>query len=130
MTVAIDDFGTGFSTFSLAKALPIDRIKLDRSFVNGMLTDRKDRSIVQAVSRLAESLAIVAIAEGIETLEQAAELSSIGYAEGQGYLFARPASPGRLERWCGSHSPEKYCFRSKKTNGFTVIKSTELTAVE
>lgn len=130
VTVAIDDFGTGFSTFSLAKALPIDKIKLDRSFVHGMLTDRKDYSIAQAVSRLAESLAIVAIAEGIETPEQAAVLSSIGYTEGQGYLFARPTSPCGFESWRGNHSPKKYCLNLKKFNGTTAVRPVSAVTTE
>ena len=83
--IALDDFGTGASTLSLLDRCPVDQLKLDRSFVAGT-----SRAVAPAVIRIAESLDLEVIAEGIESAAQAAELHGIGYRLAQGYLFHRP----------------------------------------
>ena len=87
--LVLDDFGTGYSSLSYLKHLPLDTIKIDRSFVAG-LADVTDRSIVEAVVALARGLRIGVVAEGIETEVQRQILHEIGCDVGQGYLFARP----------------------------------------
>jgi diguanylate cyclase len=100
--VAIDDFGTGYSCFSTLSEFPIDVIKIDRSFVSGIMRDPKKRSIVAAILSLAESLGLDTIAEGIETEEELERLRALGCAKAQGYLFARPLHPDALVDWLSS----------------------------
>jgi EAL domain-containing protein (putative c-di-GMP-specific phosphodiesterase class I) len=87
----IDDFGTGFSSLARLRHLPVDMIKVDRSFVQGVERDAKDSAITTNVVALAHALGLVAVAEGIETEGQLAHMRSVGCDVGQGYLFARPA---------------------------------------
>jgi len=89
-TVAIDDFGTGYSSLSYLKRLPIDVLKIDRSFVMGLPQERSDLSIVTAVVGMARSLGLLTVAEGVESAEQLKTLVGIGCDEVQGYLLSRP----------------------------------------
>ena len=89
-TLAMDDFGTGYSNLAYLQQLPIDVLKIDRSFVTGMLADRDKIAIVRAILSLAQALGMKTTAEGIETNELAQTLAGLGCTYGQGYLFARP----------------------------------------
>ena len=86
----MDDFGTGYSSLSYLHRFPIDILKIDRSFVNQMNFGDKNFKIVQAITTLAQALDIEVVAEGIETLDQQALLSSLPCRYGQGYLFSQP----------------------------------------
>jgi diguanylate cyclase (GGDEF)-like protein len=88
--ISLDDFGTGYSSLALLKRLPVDELKVDRSFVMGLGRDPKDSPIVSTVVGLAEALGLAAIAEGVETAAQAEELRRIGCRLAQGFYFARP----------------------------------------
>ncbi|MDX6611242.1 MAG: hypothetical protein QOD75_428 [Blastocatellia bacterium] len=90
MRVAIDDFGTGYSSLSYLKQLPIDTVKLDRSFVTGATSDPNDAALVMAIVTLAHNLKLKVVAEGVETEEQKSFLRLLRCDEGQGYLFGRP----------------------------------------
>jgi diguanylate cyclase (GGDEF)-like protein len=99
-TVAMDDFGTGYSSLAYLQRLPIDVLKIDKSFVSGMMTDPDAVAIVRAVLSLAEALGMSTTAEGIETVELATTLATLGCASGQGFYFARPLEAGAaLEYW-------------------------------
>jgi EAL domain-containing protein (putative c-di-GMP-specific phosphodiesterase class I) len=86
--VALDDFGVGYSSLSYLKQLPIDAIKLDRSFIAGLPEDRHDLAIVRAVAGLAREIGIGIVAEGVETGEQASAVRGCGITHAQGFLFA------------------------------------------
>ncbi len=88
--LAIDDFGTGYSMLSYLKHFPIDRLKIDRSFVQDIPMYADDAAITEAILAMARSLRIKVIAEGVETCEQLAFLKDRGCQEGQGYYFSRP----------------------------------------
>jgi diguanylate cyclase (GGDEF)-like protein len=94
-TLAMDDFGTGYSNLAHLQTLPIDILKIDRSFVTGMLADRDKIAIVRAILSLAQALGMRTVAEGIETNALAQTLAALGCNLGQGYLYARPLEPAQ-----------------------------------
>ena len=96
--LAIDDFGTGYSSLSVLRGLPIDRIKIDRSFIIDLTESDDARAMIEAMLALGRSLRMTTIAEGIELSEQAELLLRLGCSEGQGYLFARPMSASQLRQ--------------------------------
>ncbi|KAA3654964.1 MAG: EAL domain-containing protein [Proteobacteria bacterium] len=91
ISLSLDDFGTGFSSLSYLKRLPINTLKIDRSFIDGLPGDGNDRAIVQAVLAMGRSLGIQVLAEGVENPAQVAALRLMGCASAQGYHFGRPA---------------------------------------
>ncbi len=95
--IALDDFGTGYSSLSYLKDFPVDKLKIDQSFVRH-LERTGERSIVDAIVKLAHSLGIEVVAEGVETREQSSFLREHQCDEIQGYLLSRPVSPGDFER--------------------------------
>ncbi|MEO8063112.1 MAG: EAL domain-containing protein [Pseudomonadota bacterium] len=88
--VSVDDFGTGYSSLAYLRNLPIDYLKIDRTFVRDMNVDRNDAAIVRAIISMAQSLHLGTVAEGIETREHASQLLALGCSTGQGYYFAKP----------------------------------------
>ena len=96
VTIALDDFGTGYSSLSYILKFPFDKIKVDRSFVNGIASDEAARAILRMISALGESLNIGIIAEGVETAEQVTFLKSINCHQFQGYFFAKPLNEQNL----------------------------------
>jgi diguanylate cyclase (GGDEF)-like protein/PAS domain S-box-containing protein len=93
---SLDDFGTGYSSLSMLKHLPLDRLKIDRSFVHDLLRDDANTAIVNTIMTLGQSLGLDVIAEGVETDEQRAALLMLGCVNYQGYLFSRPAPMAQL----------------------------------
>src|SRR5206468_2383471 len=95
--IALDDFGTGYSSLGHLRRYPVDIIKIDRSFVAGLVNEGGDAAIVGAVTAMAHALGMVTVGEGIETPEQLQALQSAGCDEGQGFLMARPMPPEELD---------------------------------
>ena len=96
--LAIDDFGTGYSSLSYLSSLPIDSLKIDRSFVADMHEGSKNSEIVRAIVSLGASLGKTVVAEGIETESQFSQLRALGCENGQGFHLSRPLSPGDVEQ--------------------------------
>ena len=108
--VAIDDFGTGYSSLEQLRRMPVDIVKVDRSFVSGMAADSTDREIVAAVVGMGRALKLCVVAEGIETPEQAEALRDLGCDIGQGFLYAKPLPAEEMDELAQSrrymtHSP-------------------------
>jgi EAL domain-containing protein (putative c-di-GMP-specific phosphodiesterase class I) len=95
---SIDDFGTGYSSLSYLKRFPIDKIKIDKSFVHNITTDPKDASIAQAIISMSHGMDIKVLAEGVETLEQQEFMRSLHCDEMQGYYFSHPLPEEYMKR--------------------------------
>jgi EAL domain-containing protein (putative c-di-GMP-specific phosphodiesterase class I) len=93
LRLSIDDFGTGYSSLSYLKHFPIDKLKIDRSFVMDITDDSRNNAIIETIIQLGHNLKLKVIAEGVETAEQLATLDKLGCDEIQGYYFSRPLSP-------------------------------------
>ena len=91
--IAIDDFGTGYSSLTYLQRLPAEILKIDKSFIDHILEGPEEEALAHAIVRLGETLNLVTIAEGIETVQQASRLRQLGCPYGQGYFFARPMAP-------------------------------------
>lgn len=100
MEISIDDFGTGYSSLSYIKHLNIDRIKIDKSFIDDIEYNDEARSIVKAIINMGHSLGLKVLAEGIETQNQLGILQALECDEGQGYFFSRPLPPENFETKC------------------------------
>jgi predicted signal transduction protein with EAL and GGDEF domain len=103
VALAIDDFGTGYSSLNYLNRFPIDRLKIDRSFVSDMLKDPTDLAITRAIIGLGHALGLKVVAEGVETEREAQTLRASSCDELQGYLFARPMSAHALNQWLVDH---------------------------
>ena len=103
ITLAIDDFGTGYSSLSYLRSLPIDVLKIDKSFVDGVTSGPERSAVAKAIVKLAGTFGLQTVAEGIESPEQAAELAAMGANMGQGYLYGRPMGAAAMEHFLCSH---------------------------
>jgi diguanylate cyclase (GGDEF)-like protein/PAS domain S-box-containing protein len=99
VTTSIDDFGTGYSSLAYLKLLPIDHLKIDRSFISDLPNDSRDVAITKTIVELGHALGFKIIAEGVETAEQSSFLKEIGCDQAQGYLYGRPMPAADYEAW-------------------------------
>ena len=103
--LAVDDFGTGYSSLQYLKRFPVEALKVDRSFVDGLGRELEDSAIVGAVISLAHSLNLICVAEGVESTSQLRELQRLGCNVGQGFLFGKPRSAAQLHPFPSSAVP-------------------------
>ena len=115
--VALDDFGTGYSSLACLHQLPVDVVKIDRSFVSQVESSRHHRVLIEATILVASSLGMGTVAEGIETEGQAKELARLGCDKGQGYLFAKPLSADEATRWLCARLPAAARVEGSSTRG-------------
>jgi EAL domain-containing protein (putative c-di-GMP-specific phosphodiesterase class I) len=113
MRWALDDFGTGYSSLKYLKHLPFDQLKIDRSFVNDLLTNSSDKAIVKTLVALSRNLNMMLIAEGVETNEQLDVLLQKGCRHYQGYLFSRPLPLSEFEAFLSSY-PDSVAYAGLK----------------
>jgi EAL domain-containing protein (putative c-di-GMP-specific phosphodiesterase class I) len=97
MRVALDDFGTGYSFLGLLARLPLDMLKIDRSFISGLPLDLASVALTTSIIGLAAAFGLVTVAEGVETIEQLDKLRELRCGQMQGYLYSRPISIGQVE---------------------------------
>jgi PAS domain S-box-containing protein/diguanylate cyclase (GGDEF)-like protein len=107
LSLDLDDFGTGYSSLLYLKHFPVDRIKIDQSFVGGLGTDGADTAIVASTIALAHSVGMQAVAEGVETADQLALLHLMGCDFAQGYLLSRPLTFDQLHHWLSQYVPAR-----------------------
>jgi diguanylate cyclase (GGDEF)-like protein len=101
--ISVDDFGTGYSSLTYLKGLPVDEVKIDKGFVDGLASDPADRAVVRAVVDIAHTLGLKVVAEGVEHQTQHDLLLALGVDELQGYLHARPMRLHELTQWMRKH---------------------------
>jgi EAL domain-containing protein (putative c-di-GMP-specific phosphodiesterase class I) len=95
--VALDDFGTGHSSLGLLRTCPVDGLKVDKSFVDGVAQSLEQEAIVTSMSQIGTAMRLQVVAEGVETAEQAERLHVLGYEFAQGFHFARPMTSDDIE---------------------------------
>ena len=99
VVLAVDDFGTGYSSLAYLRQLPVDEVKIDKSFVLGMGSDLGDLAVVRSIVELGHSLGLTVVAEGVEEDVARDQLAAMGCDVAQGYLISRPLSESRLDAW-------------------------------
>ena len=104
--LAVDDFGTGQSSLAHLRRLPVDQVKIDKSFVLGMGTETGDAAVVRAIVEMGHTLGLTVVAEGVEDCAVRAALAEMGCDVAQGYLVSRPLSAGHLDQWLESLAAE------------------------
>jgi diguanylate cyclase (GGDEF)-like protein len=107
LRLAVDDFGTGYSSLTYLRGLPVDEVKIDKGFVDGLVNDAADRVVVKAVVEIAHTLGLRVVAEGAENDEQVHILQSLGVDEVQGFLHARPMRTPEVSSWLQEHATRR-----------------------
>ncbi|WP_336335712.1 EAL domain-containing protein [Pseudomonas putida] len=115
--VSMDDFGTGYSSPATLKNLPVDRLKIDKTFIGGLPHNEFDRAIVQATLIVAKSMGMQVVAEGIENAEQLHFLQCNGCSHGQGYWYAKPLPLPRLKSLLSSRPSALHVRQKNRSQG-------------
>ncbi|WP_026425746.1 putative bifunctional diguanylate cyclase/phosphodiesterase [Actinokineospora inagensis] len=113
VVLAVDDFGTGYSSLAYLRQLPVDEVKIDKSFVLGMGTDLGDLAVVRSIVELGHSLGLTVVAEGVEDDAARDQLAGMGCDVAQGYLISRPLSESRLEAWLQARTTQARGLRDE-----------------
>lgn len=115
-SLAIDDFGTGYSSLGYLKRFPVDKLKIDRSFITGLPENPEDRAIARTILEMARALELRSIAEGVETAAQVRCLRELGCREFQGFFFGRPMPLDEFEAWVEDFDFSRYALDSPETD--------------
>ena len=118
---ALDDFGTGYSSLSYLKRLPIDKIKIDRSFIRDIATDHHDAAITQGIISMAHHLSLTVVTEGVETASQVAFLKGSRCDIFQGYYFAKPMPAAQLELFIQQYHTQRQIRPESVSNQQTIL---------
>jgi predicted signal transduction protein with EAL and GGDEF domain len=113
VVLAVDDFGTGYSSLAYLRQLPVDEVKIDKSFVLGMGSDLGDLAVVRSIVELGHSLGLIVVAEGVEEDIARDQLAAMGCDVAQGYLISRPLSETRLEAWLQARTTQAQGLRDE-----------------
>jgi diguanylate cyclase (GGDEF)-like protein len=113
VVLAVDDFGTGYSSLAYLRQLPVDEVKIDKSFVLGMGSDLGDLAVVRSIVELGHSLGLTVVAEGVEEDIARDQLAAMGCDVAQGYLISRPLSESRLEAWLQARTTQAHGLRDE-----------------
>ncbi|MPZ85483.1 MAG: EAL domain-containing protein [Actinophytocola sp.] len=113
VVLAVDDFGTGYSSLAYLRQLPVDEVKIDKSFVFGMGSDLGDLAVVRSIVELGHSLGLIVVAEGVEEDAARDQLAAMGCDVAQGYLISRPLSEDRLEAWLQARTAQARGLRDE-----------------
>jgi len=105
VSLSLDDFGTGYSSLARLKHLRVDELKIDKSFVMGMVANAEDIAIVRSTIALARSLKLRVVAEGVESAEALSQLADFGCEAAQGFYLSRPVPAAELRAWLEERSP-------------------------
>ena len=97
--LSLDDFGTGYSSLGYLRQFPVTQLKIDKSFIDNIASESRERAIVRTIIQLAHQLDMTVVAEGVETEQQAEILSGLGCDELQGYYFSKPLAAQDFEQW-------------------------------
>lgn len=116
LSLSIDDFGTGYSSLSYLKRFPIEKLKIDRTFIKDVMQQSNDAAIVTSIIALAQNMNLKTIAEGIETEEQHQFLRQAGCEEGQGFYLSRPKSTIEFQQLLDESTSAVQCSDSNITN--------------
>jgi EAL domain-containing protein (putative c-di-GMP-specific phosphodiesterase class I) len=103
--LSVDDFGTGYSSLTYLSRLPVDQLKIDKTFVQRLQESSRDRAIVRSIIDLGRNLGLEVVAEGVTDAGVRRALQEMGCSLGQGFLFARPLDPGQLPAYLDAHAP-------------------------
>lgn len=117
-SIALDDFGTGYSSLAYLKQFPIDKLKIDRSFIDGLPEDKNDIALTNSILDIARNLKIKTLAEGVENLEQQAYLTQLGCEEVQGYFYSRPIPEHEFTLWLNDFTRKSRKTKSDENTTF------------
>jgi EAL domain-containing protein (putative c-di-GMP-specific phosphodiesterase class I) len=116
--LSMDDFGTGHSSLAQLRNIPLHELKIDKSFVTAISTDERNEAIVKTTVKLAHSMQLRVVAEGVEDIESMRRVSAMGCAQAQGYFLSKPIAAAAMRAWLDTYEPVSFTNRRKRGRAF------------